>query len=584
MKKVMFPSFRRVFGLLGKHKASFSIAVLICATMEPAYQIGYSFAYKYIVNSIEFKNIALLINSVSALLMIIVIFNIVQPITGYYFEREVYKPTIAIERSLLKNIMMLPMSFFTKAHSADILSRITNDLGTVSSFFKENCYDVASQFVLGIGSFVSFAMLDIRLLPVSIIFGLLSLFMNTRFKERFLQLNQKLQEQIGKTNEIISDLVGGLPIVKLFCSEKAFQDKYEYAYLKVVHCNDILNRTTIKKNTIDSLISAFSFFVTLVVGMAFYLQNTLTLGDLSALLIIQGNVVNLFVNLGVYINHYKGSLAGAQRIFEFLDMEAEDRSYYNPIMERTCSSEEGIVLEHVNFRYDAEKQTLQDINMHFDWNALTAIVGMSGSGKTTLLKLLLKFYQPDQGSIRFFGRDIKGLGVNELRSMIAYIEQTPALFYDTIYQNICCGLDGVPLEEVIQAAQKAGAHKFISELPEQYNTIIGPKGIQLSGGQLQRIAIARAIVKNSPIIILDEPTSALDHEAESTILSFIKSNLQDHIFILVAHRMTNIVGADYIYFIEEGKIIEEGSYSQLVERRGKLFHLQSMFSAVNPKS
>ena len=214
-----------------------------------------------------------------------------------------------------------------------------------------------------------------------------------------------------------------------------------------------------------------------------------------------------------------------------------------------------------------------NVRMVVRLHTFTAIAGMSGGGKTTLLKLLMKFYKPDQGSIHLFGKDIAEFGVDELRSMVAYIEQTPVLLHDTIYRNICCGMENVSMEEVVQAARQAGAHEFISELPEQYNTIIGPKGTQLSGGQQQRIAIARAIIKNAPIVIFDEPTSALDYESEAKIISYIKSYSKNHIVLLVAHRMTNIVGADYIYVVENGTVTEAGTYAQLIESKGRLFEL-----------
>lgn len=567
-------AFKKVFNLLGKHKVSFSLAVIACATMEPLYQIGYTFAYKYIVNSIEFKNVSMLIISIIALIAIVVVYNVIQPITGYYYEREVYKPTIFIERNLLRNVLQLPISFFSKTHSSNILSRVTNDLDSVSQFFKDHCYDIAYQIILGIGAFISLILLDIRFLPITIVFGLMSLVINNRFKDRFYQLNQKLQIQFSKTNELINDLIVGLPIIKIFRSEKIFQRKYENGYQNVTDTSDTLNKTKIKKHTIDTLISSASFFTILILGILFYHQKSITLGDLSAVLALQGSVVGFFVDLSIYINNYKSSLAGAQRIFEFLEMEKEDNTHnLGDVRHLDEVSGEGIVFDHVYFRYDDEIQTLKDVSMDFPQNTFTAIAGMSGGGKTTLFKLLMKFYKPDQGSIHLFGKDIAEFGVDELRSMVAYIEQTPVLLHDTIYRNICCGMENVSMEEVVQAARQAGAHEFISELPEQYNTIIGPKGTQLSGGQQQRIAIARAIIKNAPIVIFDEPTSALDYESEAKIISYIKSYSKNHIVLLVAHRMTNIVGADYIYVVENGTVTEAGTYAQLIESKGRLFEL-----------
>ena len=166
MEKKTPSAFRKVFNLLGKNKASFATALLLCSATEPLYQIGFTFSYKYIVNGIEFKNVSMLINSATALIAIVVIYNIIQPITAYYYEREVYKPTISVERNLLRSVMQMPLSFFTKTHSGNILSRVTNDLGTVSQFFKEHCYDIANQIILGIGALISLILLDVRFLPI----------------------------------------------------------------------------------------------------------------------------------------------------------------------------------------------------------------------------------------------------------------------------------------------------------------------------------------------------------------------------------------------------------------------------------
>lgn len=385
MEKKTPSAFRKVFNLLGKNKASFATALLLCSATEPLYQIGFTFSYKYIVNGIEFKNVSMLINSATALIAIVVVYNIIQPITAYYYEREVYKPTISVERNLLRSVMQMPLSFFTKTHSGNILSRVTNDLGSVSQFFKEHCYDIANQIILGIGALISLILLDVRFLPIIVAFGLISLFINNRFKGLFYRLNQRLQIQISKTNELINDLVDGLPIIKVFRAEKSFQKKFQRGYQDVTDTNDAINKTIVKKNTIDTLISSMSFFTILALGVLFYHQKSLTLGDLSAILGLQGSVVNFFVNLGNYINNYKSSLAGAQRIFEFLDMEKEDNTpHLDDVRRLSGDSDEGIVFDHVYFRYDKEKQILQDVTMKFNKNTFTAIAGMSGGGKTTL--------------------------------------------------------------------------------------------------------------------------------------------------------------------------------------------------------
>ena len=571
----MSKSNRSLFSLLENHKMRYILAILICAMIDPLYRIGYAFVSQWMFNAIEFQNVGLFVRGLLSMGGIVLIYVVAQPITAYYYETEVYKPVITIERSILSNVMQLPMSFYGKTHTSGIFSRITNDLEVLSAFFKEYTYDIAFQVIYGIGAFISLLVLDARFLIPLLALGVLSLFSGRLFGKRFFMLSQKVQQAVSRSNEQMSDLLSGLRIIKVFKAEKYFIKRYRSQMSTISSIKKDQNQYTVRKNAVDSVIKLLGFFVVFVMAVYFYLQNTITLGTIVAILSLQSGVVNYFVEMSECIKNYNEAMAGAMRIFDLIDLEREnDIPMVFDAKQAALQAEYAAQFDHVSFSYEqANVPAVNDISMAFRKNTVTAVVGESGSGKSTLLSLLLKFYVPEHGSVKVLDTDIAGLGVSQLRDLIAYVQQTPVMLNETIGENIRFGKQTASEEEMVAAAKKAGIHDFIWGLPEQYDTMIGPDGAELSGGEAQRVVIARAFLKDAPILILDEPTSALDYKSEKIIESSLRSLCAGRAVIVVAHRLYTIKNADYVYVMDGGRVIEEGTYEGLLLRKNKLYSL-----------
>jgi subfamily B ATP-binding cassette protein MsbA len=278
-------------------------------------------------------------------------------------------------------------------------------------------------------------------------------------------------------------------------------------------------------------------------------------------------------NLTRLYNNLEQARAASQRVFELLSITNEIKEPQQP--KPLDAHRAPVEFEKVDFSY-GDKQVLHEINLIVQPGQLVALVGSSGSGKTTLTNLLLRFYDVQHGGIRIGGTDIREVSTRDLRNQIAVVTQETVLFNDTIQRNIELGRPGAGLDEIIQAAKHAHAYDFIMEKRDGFSTVIGEKGVLLSGGQRQRLAIARAILKNAPILILDEATSALDTESERAVQAALEDLMQGRTTICVAHRLSTIQRADAIIVLDQGRIVERGTHTQLIEKRGIYFKLHEM--------
>jgi ATP-binding cassette, subfamily B, bacterial MsbA len=273
-------------------------------------------------------------------------------------------------------------------------------------------------------------------------------------------------------------------------------------------------------------------------------------------------------------NHLHQARAASERVFQLLATENSVPEPAQPKMLHASNAD--IVFENVNFNY-GEKQVLHNINLTVEAGRLVALVGASGSGKTTLANLLLRFYDPVRGTIKIGGVDLRDISTRDLRNQIAVVAQENILFNDTIRRNIELGRLGASNDEIVAAAKHAYAHEFILQKPEGFDAIIGEKGVSLSGGQRQRIAIARAVLKNAPILVLDEATSALDTESERAVQSALDELMKGRTTICIAHRLSTVLHADLIVVMDQGRIVETGTHAELSKRGGvyqKLYELQ----------
>jgi subfamily B ATP-binding cassette protein MsbA len=469
------------------------------------------------------------------------------------------------------------LGFFSNERKGDLMSKMTNDIQEVENsivqslrvVFKEPVTIVLYFAVLFFMS-VKLTLFTIILIPVSgaIIGGI-----TRRLKKKAVES----QESLGRIVNILDETIGGMRVIKAFGAQKYITKKFDE---ETDYYSDV-NISMARKNELASPISQF-LGVTVVAGILLYggslvLSNTsdLSASDFITYIIIFTQVLNPAKEISRAASSIQRGLASAERIFNVVDTSSDIQNIPKPTMIEGFN--EAIVFENVSFSYEKEN-VLKEISFKLEKGKTIALVGPSGGGKSTLADLVPRFYDPSEGTIRLDGRDLKTIELDSLRKQMGIVTQESILFNDTVFNNIAFGVDGFSEEQVIEAAKIANAHEFIVQLENGYHTSIGERGSKLSGGQRQRLSIARAVLKNPPILILDEATSALDSQSEKLVQEALTNLMSNRTTLVIAHRLSTIQHADEILVIKNGQVVQQGSHQQLIEEDGLYKKLSTMQS------
>ncbi len=479
-----------------------------------------------------------------------------------------------LRASLYRRIQIQPLSFFAANPTGMLISRITNDVSYIQGAVSEAVTSLfKDSFTLMFLVFVVFYR-DWKLAFIAMLVFPLTVYPIAKFGRMMRKVATRTQTRMGSLASLLQETISGIRIVKAFNMEEHENKRFSAE-------NEQLFKLTLKTVSVQAISSPFMEFLGgLGVGaVVFYggyqvLHGSSTPGTffsfLAALIMLYEPVKRL-TNVN---NTIQQGLAGAERVFNIIDREPEIKDHPAATALPRISRE--IRLEDVTFSYE-DKPVLKNINLTIPVGRVVAFVGMSGGGKTTLVNLIPRFYDVNAGRVLIDGTDIREATLDSLRSQIAIVTQQTILFNDTVRNNIAYGDRARGEEEVISAAKAAYAHDFIMELPAGYETVIGEQGVKLSGGERQRIAIARALLKNAPILILDEATSSLDTEGEKEVQSALEVLMKDRTTLVIAHRLSTIRNADRIYVLVDGRIVEEGSNEELLALGGeyrKLYELQ----------
>lgn len=500
---------------------------------------------------------------------------------GMFFIAPIRNGVVRDMRNkMYDKVLQLPLSYYSEERKGDIMSRMTTDVQEIEWSIMQSLEMIFREpvtILIYLGTMVKISpqlsIFSFVLLPLS---GL----MIGRIGKSLRRSSSKSKEKMGLLLSIIEETLGGLRIIKGFNAEKKMNNHFRQVNQQFTNISVKMYRKTDLASPLSEFLGVSVMIIILYVGGKLVLDNDASMN--GSLLIFY---IAIFSQLlapaksftTAYYNVQKG-LASAERIDKILNAEVTIHDTKQAEAIHTFQKE--IEYKHVSFAYHKGQVgwVLNDINLKIEKGKTIALVGQSGSGKTTLADMLPRFYDTTEGEILIDGTPIKSLKLTDLRSLMGIVTQESILFNDTVYGNIAFGIENVTEEQVMEAAKIANAHEFISQMPEGYQTNIGDRGSKLSGGQRQRLSIARAVLKNPPILILDEATSALDTESERLVQDALIRLMKNRTSIVIAHRLSTIQHADEIIVMQKGQLIERGTHIQLLSANGaykKLHDLQS---------
>ena len=473
-----------------------------------------------------------------------------------------------LRAQLYRKVVSLPIGFFTEERKGDVMSRMTNDVNEVEASIMSTLDMLFKDPIMIIVYLVTLFTISWQLTLFVLLLLPIAGFLIGRIGRSLKRASTKGQEQNAEILTQIDETLGGLRVVKAFNAEGKLMQRFL----------NLINATRATFNRINRRYylahPVSEFFGTALIAILLWFGGTLILGEHSSIdaatfiyyLVIFYSIINPAKDLSKATYSIRRGMASLERIDKILNTQSNIREIENP--NKLTNFQSIIRYEGVSFSYQENRPVLQHINLDIHKGQTIALVGQSGSGKTTLADLLPRFYDPSVGRITIDGIDIRNVKTFDLRALMGNVNQEAILFNDTFYNNITFGVESATMEEVRQAARIANADDFIMATPDQYQTTIGDRGSRLSGGQRQRISIARAILKNPPILILDEATSALDTESEKLVQEALENLMKDRTTIVVAHRLSTIRNADLICVLHEGQIVERGTHDQLLALNG----------------
>lgn len=469
---------------------------------------------------------------------------------------------------LYRKVVSLPVGFFTEERKGDVMSRMTNDVGEVEASIMSTLDMLFKDPIMILVYLITLFCISWKLTLFVLLLLPLAGWLIGRIGRSLKQASAQGQEQNAEILTQIDETLGGLRVVKAFNAEQKLIDRFTALINATRRTFNRINRRYYLAHPVSE------FLGTALIAVLLWYGGTLILSDNAAIdaatfiyyLVIFYSIINPAKDLSKATYGIRRGLASLERIDKILNTESNIRNADHPkdlTDFRSC-----IRYRNVSFSYTAGRPVLQHIDLDIRKGQTVALVGQSGSGKTTLADLLPRFYDVNEGCITIDGVDIREVRTFDLRALMGNVNQEAILFNDTFYNNITFGVENATMEQVRQAARIANADGFIMATPKQYDTVIGDRGSRLSGGQRQRISIARAILKNPPILILDEATSALDTESEKLVQEALENLMKDRTTLVVAHRLSTIRNADLICVLHDGQIVERGRHDELMARNG----------------
>lgn len=571
---------KRFLPYYGKYKG-IMIMDLFCAALTTVCELVLPLILRYITD-VGMRDLAsLTVKTVVTIGMLYFALRIIDGLASFYMAYIGHVMGASIETDMrddaFRHLQKLSDNYFNNTKIGQIMARITSDLFDVTEFAHHCPEEFFIAFLKGVVSFIILARVNVLLTVIIFVLIPVMAVSCTYFNLQVRKAFKRQRNHIGELNARIEDSLLGNKVVRAFANEKVEIDKFDRDNQEFLR----IKRQTYKymaafQNTIR-IFDGLMYVVVIVAGGIFMIKGLIKPADLVAYTMYVSTLLTTIRRIIEFAEQFQRGMTGIERFSELMEAKIDIFDEEGAVPLQDVKGE--VTFKNVSFEYpDDHTQVLSGINLTIKPGEKVALVGPSGGGKTTLCSLIPRFYDPTEGEILLDGQNIKNVTLESLRSNIGVVQQDVYLFSGSVYENIAYGKTDATREEVIQAAKMAGAHDFIMELKDGYDTYVGERGVKLSGGQKQRISIARVMVRSPKLVILDEATASLDNESEHLVAESLDKLAAGRTTITIAHRLTTIHGADRILVLSGNHIVEEGNHETLMEKQGIYYQLYTSSS------
>lgn len=515
-------------------------------------------------------------------IIVMIISGLITYLSVYVGGAAVQKVKLDMKNALFSHMIRLPARYYNKHHSGELVSRLTNDINNLDGAIGGNLLHMIRLPLLAVAAFAYMLTISWKLSLLCFLLVPLAAVSGTIFGKVLRRNSRQIQEYLSKMQGFLHESFSASPIIRSFSLAKLLSGKYDGQNKQLMDLEMKQAKLRGLFQTGSGAVGSATFFLSMGLGALFVAQRSMTVGDLVAFNNLMYYLVSPLSGLASLWGGFQRSLSSAERIVHILEEPTEPGNESGDESGAGAGEEApfhapAIQLSQVSFAYEEGGQRVLDgLNLTVQPGQAVALVGHSGAGKSTLLHLLQGYYPPAEGEILYDHKPLETISLHRLRRAIAYVPQETFLFSGTVMENIAYGRPGAAEEEIRQAARDANAEEFILGLPQGYDTPIGERGVRLSGGQKQRLAIARAILKDAPLLLLDEATAALDTQTEYLVQEALDRLMQNRTTIVIAHRLSTIRNADMIAVMDQGRVAETGSHWELLARKGHYFRFYQM--------